>query len=934
MTPERWQQVQDVLERALELAPGERSAYLDQTCSSDPSLRYEVETLLAASPDVRTSFLQPSSAARITLVSGTKIGEYEVKSLLGSGGMGEVYRARDSRLGRDVAIKVLPSFLSTDPERLRRFEQEARAAAALNHPNILAVFQMGTYQGAPYMVSELLEGATLREKINCGRLSVRKAIDYAVQIAHGLAAAHEKGIIHRDLKPENLFVTKDGRVKILDFGLAKLTQLRLGSDNGAPTETEAGTVMGTVGYMSPEQVRGQTADHRTDIFSFGAILYEMLTGKQAFQKATAADTQSAILNEDPPEVSKSVPDVSPAMQRVVHRCLEKHPEQRFQSASDLAFALEALSESSGNTVAHSDKKLWRISRLWSFAALVATVIVVIVVLRFRTSRLFEKHELVERQLTANPSDNAVAYTAISRDGKYLAYIDISNNLWLLAIDSGETRHLQLPSRYALTDWFPDGNHLLLVTNEGSLWKMSTWDFSLRKIWDGRTVGASLSPDGSQIAFVNDTRHEIWLIGADGEEPHRVLTVDAQNLSSIAWAPTGQRIAYIRSGGAFAKREVAIETCDLAGGTRTVAISNPDLWGVDGIPPIAWLPDGRIIHSIFVKEDESELWAIPVDPSTGNSKGGARRVAGWKNFEAWNPQASANGRRLIASRIHAESAVYIGTLTSKSKAFAPHRFTLDGWYNWGTNWTSDSKAILFTSKRNGRWAILKQDVDSRMPETLIAGLENYREPVLSAGGSLLYTQESVASPRAYRLMSTPEHGGARSTLLMGKYSYECGFSKSSHCVLAELKDKELTFFRLDPESGKGDEIATIGYPYPFPRWSLSPDATRIAIPDFVGKGEIQILNMSDRRLTALPIRNWVWDSLQNVSWAADGRSLFAHAQSGSSVALLALDANGNSNVLYEIPRTGWISYIDPSPDGRSLAFTKRMYVSDVILLENF
>jgi eukaryotic-like serine/threonine-protein kinase len=347
MTPERWQQIRDVLEKALELAPSERSAFLNRACSSDSSLRQEVETLIDSSDDVRSSFLQ-SSTLRVTLTSGTKVGDYEVKSLLGSGGMGEVYRARDSRLGRDVAIKVLPSFFSADSERLRRFEQEARAAAALSHPNILAVHQMGTYEGAPYLVSELLEGETLREQIKRGHLAVRKAIDYGVQIARGLAAANEKGIVHRDLKPENLFVTKDGRLKILDFGLAKLTQPQSSSERSALTQTEgteAGVVMGTVGYMSPEQVRGQSADHRADIFAFGAILYEMLTGKRAFQKPTSPETMTAILNEDPPGISQVIPNVAPALQRVVHRCLEKNPEQRFQSASDLAFALDALSES-------------------------------------------------------------------------------------------------------------------------------------------------------------------------------------------------------------------------------------------------------------------------------------------------------------------------------------------------------------------------------------------------------------------------------------------------------------------------------------------------------------------------------------------------------------------------------------------------------------
>jgi len=378
MTPERWEQIREVLEKALELAPGERSAFLEQACTSNPSLRREVETLLTSSDDVRSSFLE-STPLRVTLAAGTMLGEYEVKSLLGSGGMGEVYRARDSRLGRDVAIKILPSIVSSDRNRLRRFEQEARAAAALNHPNILAVYQLGTYEGAPYLVSELLEGETLREQIKRGRIALRKVIDHGIQIAHGLAAAHEKGIVHRDLKPENLFVTKDGRLKILDFGLAKLTQPQPDSGHGLPAEgTEPGVIMGTVGYMSPEQVRGQTTDHRTDIFAFGAILYELLAGKRAFQKPTSPETMTAILNEDPPEISQVATGIPQALQRLVHRCLEKSPEQRFQSASDLGFALDALSDelryqatsdirsaSSGNvpapaTPAARSAKLWRI----------------------------------------------------------------------------------------------------------------------------------------------------------------------------------------------------------------------------------------------------------------------------------------------------------------------------------------------------------------------------------------------------------------------------------------------------------------------------------------------------------------------------------------------------------------------------------------------
>ena len=281
----------------------------------------------------------------MALSAGTRLGPYEVLAPLGAGGMGEVYRARDTRLGREVAVKVLPAAFSADPDRLRRFEQEARAASALNHPNILTIYDVGTHDSAPYVVSEFLDGETLRERLAGATLPARKAMDYGIQIAEGLAAAHEKGIVHRDLKPENLFVTKDGRVKILDFGLAKLTQPEVAS--GALTEvptatagTEPGVVMGTVGYMSPEQVRGQRADPRSDIFAFGAILYEMLTGRRAFRGDSAIETMNAILKDEPPEISASRPGLSPALDRVVRRCLEKSPEERFQSARDLAFALQ------------------------------------------------------------------------------------------------------------------------------------------------------------------------------------------------------------------------------------------------------------------------------------------------------------------------------------------------------------------------------------------------------------------------------------------------------------------------------------------------------------------------------------------------------------------------------------------------------------------
>src|ERR1700733_10998314 len=287
----------------------------------------------------------------MALTSGSKLGPYEIQSPLGAGGMGEVYRARDARLNRDVAIKILPASFSADRERLTRFAQECRAAAALNHPNILSIFDIGDDPSAPYVVSELLEGETLRDRLRNGALTSHKAIDYAGQIARGLAAAHDKGIVHRDLKPENLFITHDGRVKILDFGLAKLTRPEASPEDDATLQalTEPGLVMGTVGYMSPEQVRGKAADYRSDIFAFGAILYEMISGERAFKGETPADTMSAILKDEPPELSETVRNVPPALERIVRHCLEKNPAQRFQSAGDLAFGLEALTDISSSS---------------------------------------------------------------------------------------------------------------------------------------------------------------------------------------------------------------------------------------------------------------------------------------------------------------------------------------------------------------------------------------------------------------------------------------------------------------------------------------------------------------------------------------------------------------------------------------------------------
>ncbi len=622
MTPERWQQIRDVLEKALELGPSERSAFLNSACSSDQSLRQEVETLLASGDDVRSGFLQ-SSTLRVTLTPGKKLGDYEVKSLLGSGGMGEVYRARDSRLGRDVAIKVLPSFLSTDSDRLRRFELEARAAAALNHPNILAVFQMGTYEGAPYLVSELLEGETLREQVKRGRLSVRKAIDYGVQIARGLAAAHERGIVHRDLKPENLFVTKDGRLKILDFGLAKLTQPQSSSEYSTLTlteGTEAGMVMGTIGYMSPEQVRGQTADHRADIFAFGAILYEMLAGKRAFQKPTSAETMTAILNEDPPGISQVTTNIPAGLQRVVNRCLEKRPEQRFQSASDMAFALDALSEKSGSATSYPGKeRSWRglfafirEHRFWTAVGLdspppaasrntrlvalaVASVGLLVVGFAFFLLRRTGAHPGATWVQITHFADSAVS-PALSSDGRMITFIRGPETF----VTPGQIYVKMLP----------DGQPVQLTHD--TLPKMAP----------------VFSPDGSRIAYTaTDTNFgwNTWIVPVLGGEPRETLP----NAAALTWVDK-QRVLFseIKTG-----VHMALVTAEESrAGERDVYVPAYE----SGMAHRSWLsPDGKwVLVSEMGKIDWQPCRLLPFDGSSAGTGAGPQKAK--CTYAAWSP----------------------------------------------------------------------------------------------------------------------------------------------------------------------------------------------------------------------------------------------------------------------------------------------------------
>jgi eukaryotic-like serine/threonine-protein kinase len=579
----------------------------------------------------------------MNLTSGARLGPYEIVSPLGAGGMGEVYRARDTRLKREVAIKVLPQGFSLDAERLRRFEQEALATAALNHPNILAVFdigtsQVGTNQGSPYVVSELLEGETLRERLRGGSIALRKTLDYALQIAHGLAAAHEKGIIHRDLKPENLFLTKDGRVKILDFGLAKLTQPDSAAHTSLPTmthATEAGVVLGTAGYMSPEQVRGVAVDARSDIFSFGAILYEMLSGKRAFHGETAADTMSAILREDPPELNETNRNVSPGLERMVQHCLEKNPEARFHSASDIAFDLEHLTGISGSTA-----KLAAVAggrpRGKMLVAVAGALGLALVMLGLGWWLGKEKGEapLAEyQQITFRTGsignarftpDGSIVYSASWDGGEDQLYMSRTDDpgsrelglkdAELLSISKGGELAIRLHTVYhggyarsgtlarvplsggtprevldnvGDAEWSANGESLVIVryVPENNHWRL---EYPIGKVLLDTINWIShpkISPDGKWIAFADhenpggDDEGSLAVIGADGKEQERKLSSGWTSLQGILWSPAGDEIWFTSTNTGSAANPRAVT---LSGKLRTIT----------NVPGGMWLQDLR------------------------------------------------------------------------------------------------------------------------------------------------------------------------------------------------------------------------------------------------------------------------------------------------------------------------------------------------------
>jgi serine/threonine protein kinase len=888
------------------------------------------------------------------LRSGTRLGKYEILSLLGSGGMGEVYRARDIQLTRIVAIKVLPQ-LSLDPDRLRRFEQEARAMAALNHPNILAIFQFGEHEGIPYLVSELLEGETLRELLCHGVLPSRKVIEYAAQIAEGLSAAHVRGIVHRDLKPENVFVTRDGRLKILDFGLAKLVKLHSTPEDSTLTAgTEQGMMLGTVGYMSPEQVRGQDTDQRTDIFALGAIMYEALAGTRAFRGATSADTLSATLREEPPPFTNTS-SVPPSLDCIVRHCLEKKPEQRFQSAADLAFALKALSHPTPSAIPWKHTLLRRPTFL--FGGILILLLLALGLYWFRGKQVDVKERVKERQLTHNTSENRILAAAISPDGRYLAYAE-RGALKLAGIDTGETHDIQLPeellAQLSSVEWFPNGEKLLIETEtqaEGNvIWTTSVFGGAPQKL---RAHGSSAvaSPDGLSIAFVSGEGHEIWVMGPNGENPRTILTSEGQPFSALAWSPAARRLAFAKRTPGETFQAGSIQTISVEGGQPNLVLSDAHLSAEDGL---YWTADNRIIFSMSEMglSSGSNFWGITADPQTGNPIGNPAKITNWGSQSVWNARVSRDGRRLVAIKGHSRSDVFVGELKQQGKSFdSAMLLTSSGGEDTPETWDPDSKSILFRSDRTGWNQIFRQRLPHGQPELLIQGPNDEREVEFSPDSAwILYFaapyHKGDAEPKSAHLFRSPVSGGSPEQVLEhpwqeGQYFVHCPSRPSASCVLSRWEGNQLVFLEFDPVHGQRAELARTTFVQATHQveerfsdldWTISPDGSRIALKDgdLLGK-QLRILDLSTHGERSLKLPNAGY--IESLRFAAAGDALFA-ALRDSQDHIARIDFNGHSQILLSGGKNVWLSDPRPSPNGRYLAYAQHTSEDNAWLLENF
>ena len=934
--------------------------------------------------------LDPSAGANLV---GKKISHYRVLEIVGGGGMGLVYKAEDLKLGRRVALKFLPEELGTDPKALERFEREARAVSALDHVNICLLYEFGDHEGQPFLVMPLLEGRTLRDRIaNQAPLPTLLLLDIGVQISAGLDAAHEKGIIHRDIKPANIFITDRGEAKILDFGLAKLVpsgsvrdvdpaysaihEAQRESSSAAtpdPLLSRTGLAMGTAAYMSPEQVRGERLDARTDLFSFGLVLYEMATGKRAFTGDTGPELQRAILTKTPTPARELNPDLPEAIETILGRALEKDREARYQSASQMGSDLEMLRR----------KVEPRHLAQWPKWVAAAVVLLAVVAGGFwfasrQPSSPAALPQIKLRQLTSVSSENGPAGGTISPDGRYLAYGD-RVGLHLQLVETGETQMIPQPEGvnsnalgFNVGAWFPDSRNFLAnacplggdntygVSHGCSIWIFSVSGRSPRKIRDEAT-GEGFSPDGSLLSFETNTGkngdREIWVMRPDGQQARKVFDVDENDtIGGLTWSPDGQRVLFVRQDGPDTANTY-LESGDLQGGPVTRILPPFDTKVVTNF---SLLPDGRLIYRLDepgFRVKTCNLWQISMNPQLTEFIGKPQRITNVAE-RCVNPvNATSDSKRLAIFEWRPNSSVYVADLQAGGeRSTNPTRFTRDESWNHPLAWTADSNTILFASSRTGVDAIFKQTLgqDAAEPMIALSKGEGLAGAGLSPEGSwLYYTIKSyeegpaesskvmrdpvmdILPAQTSKLMRVPIQGGSPQLVLTATIEEwpRCARLPASLCALAERTPdrKQIIFTALDPVKGRGLELArsnteaTADY-----HWDLSPDGTRIALLKHRNE-RVQILSLNSR--APQDITSKVRRTLSSVVWTADGKGLFVSSYSARGAEMLHMDLQGNTRLLWEHPG-GIEIYGVPSPDGRHLAMRGWNVEGNMWMMENF